>query len=73
MIIKKRWVVRATLEAGKTPEWYQAYEEFKTRQRAREYSRLLKELGNWKDVKIFRAVEAEFDGGVVSIYMEPVR
>lgn len=73
MTIKKRWVVRATWNLGNEPQWYQSYEEFKTREKARVYSRLLKEMGNWKDVKIFRAVEAEFDDGVVSIYMEPVR
>lgn len=73
MIIKKRWVVRATLQVGNEQEWYQAYEEFKTRKRAREYSRLLKELGTWKDVKIFRATEVDAGNGFFNIYLEPVR
>lgn len=69
MILKKRWVVRATLQIGGAADWYQGYEEFKTREKARGYARLLRELGNWKEIKIFRATEVVADNGVTNIYL----
>lgn len=73
MIIKKRWVVRATLQTGGAPDWYQGYEEFKTREKARVYSRLLRELGNWKEIKIFRATERLYDDNSIHIVLDPAR
>lgn len=68
---KNSWVVRGAI--GLTKETtYQNYEEYPTREKARNFARLLKDLG-WREVKIYRATEKTFDDKSIHIVLEPVR
>lgn len=72
MILKKSWVVRANLAFG-GGENHPLHEEFVTRDKARDYKRLLKGMGNWKNIKMYRSTEVETDNGYFNIYLEPAR
>lgn len=72
MITKKSWVIRADTSVGGGGN-HPMHEGFVTREKAREFKRLLKGLGNWKNVKMYRATTVETANGFFNIYLEPAR
>lgn len=70
--IKKSWIVRAEIAFGKN-ENHPMHEAFVVREKAREYKRLLKGMGNWENIKMYRAVEVTFGDGSIILTMDLAR
>ena len=73
MIAEKiNWVIRADviMNGGNA---HPLHETFATREKAREFKKLLRGMGNWVNVKMYRSRELQFKDGSISIAMWPAR
>lgn len=70
--IKKTWIIRADIAFG-GGENHPMHEAFTVREKARDYKRLLKEMGNWENIKMYRAIEITFGDGSIILTMDLAR